>query len=213
MMDWKLDPTDFANIVADAVRAPSMHNSQPWRFRLTGPTIDLHLDPRRQLSVGDPTGRAARVACGAALFNMRLALAVRGTLAIVEVLPVPQHDTLVARLIPGAPRPATPHDRRLHAAIPRRHSNRHPFTETPVPAAARADLVRAAGGESAWLHLAESVAEFETTVDLIREADGRCARTPNTLPYPPHAVLRFGYGLVPYRAGRRPPVDAITPQY
>ena len=167
-MAWDLTPDAFAGLVADAVRAPSMHNTQPWRFRLTGPAIEVLLDPSRRLPVGDPTGRAARVACGAALFNMRLALAVEGTPARVELWPAPD---LVARLTPAGPRPPTPVERRLHAAIPRRHSNRYPFADVPVPASARRGLVGAAQDEGGWLFLAESVAEAEAVADLVRDAD------------------------------------------
>jgi hypothetical protein len=172
-MDWDMTRDRFAGLVADAVRAPSMYNTQPWRFRLTGPTIEVLLDPERRLPVADPTGRAARVACGAAVFNLRLALAVAGSPARVAVWPEPD---LVARLTPAAPRPATPLERRLHAAIPRRHSNRYPFADTPVPAAARTDLVGAARAEGGWLYLAEAVAEAEAVADLIRDAD-RVLRT------------------------------------
>jgi nitroreductase len=183
-MAWELTPDRFAGLVADAVRAPSMHNTQPWRFRLTAPAglrgprsfvlrpaqaaIEVLLDPQRQLPVGDPTGRAARVACGAVLFNLRLALAVAGTPAEVQLCPEPD---LVARLVPGAPRPATPHERRLHAAIPRRHSNRYPLADVPVPPVARADLVRAADDEGCWLHVIESPADADAAADLVREAD------------------------------------------
>jgi hypothetical protein len=169
-MAWDIEPTRLADIVADAVRAPSMHNTQPWRFRLTGPAIDLLLDPRRRLPVADPTGRAARVACGAALYNLRLALAVRGTPAHVTLQPDADDGTVLARLTPAPPRPPTPLERRLHTAIPRRHSNRQPFSEVPVPPTARAELVRAAHDEGAWLHLAESVADADAIVDLIRDA-------------------------------------------
>jgi nitroreductase len=167
-MVWELTPDAFAGLVADAVRAPSMHNTQPWQFRFTGPTIDVLLDPERQLPVGDPTGGSARVACGAAVFNLRIALAVAGSPASVELWPAPG---LVARLAPATPRPATPAERRLHEAIPRRHSNRYPFADVSVPAAARTDLVRAAHDEGGWLHLAESVADAEAITDLIRDAD------------------------------------------
>jgi nitroreductase len=170
-MAWNLDQDRFADIVADAVRAPSMHNTQPWRFRLTGPAIELLLDPQRALPVGDPTGRAARVGCGAALYNLRLALATRGTPAHVALRPDPDDDTILARLTPAPPRPPTPLELRLHAAIPRRHSNRQPFTDVAVPAAVRTELVRAAHAEGAWLHLAESAADAEATIDLVREAD------------------------------------------
>lgn len=167
-MAWDLTPDRFAGLVADAVRAPSMHNTQPWRFRITGPTIEVLLDPQRRLPVGDPTGRAARVAGGAALFNLRLTLAVAGSPADVQLCPEPD---VVARLTPATPRPATPAERRLYAAIPRRHSNRYPLADTPVPPAARTDLVRAAGDEGGWLHVIDSPADADATTDLIRDAD------------------------------------------
>jgi hypothetical protein len=167
-MAWNLTPERFAALVADAVRAPSMHNTQPWRFRLSGQAIDVLLDPERLLPVGDPTGRAARVAGGCALFNLRLALAVEGVPAAVRLLPDPD---VIARLIPADPRPATPAEQRLYAAVPRRHSNRHPFADVPVPADARTALVRAAHDEGGWLHLAESAVDAEATADVIREAD------------------------------------------
>lgn len=167
-MTWNLTPERFAGLVADAVRAPSMHNTQPWQFRQVGNAIDVLLDPDRTLPVGDPTGRAARVACGAALLNLRLALAVDGVPAAVRLWPEPD---VVARLTPAGPRPATPAERQLHAAIPRRHSNRDPFVDVAVPADARAGLVRAAHDEGGWLHLAESAADAEATADLVRESD------------------------------------------
>jgi nitroreductase len=167
-MAWNFTPERFAAFVADAVHAPSMHNTQPWRFRLSGDAIDVLLDRDRLLPVGDPAGRAARVACGCALLNLRLALAVGGHPADVRLVPEPD---VIARLTPAHPQPATPTELRLHAAIPRRHSNRHPFADIPVPADVRTDLVRAARDEQAWLRLAESPEEAEATADVIREAD------------------------------------------
>ena len=69
-------------VVAEAVWAPSVHNTQPWRFttgyepgsRYGSQQISLHADLGRRLSVADPDGRKLMISCGAALFNVRLAL-------------------------------------------------------------------------------------------------------------------------------------------
>ena len=67
--------------------APSMHNTQPWRFRYreTDQTIELYADPSRVLRHADPQGRAVHIACGAALFNLRLAIAVSAREPVVTV--------------------------------------------------------------------------------------------------------------------------------
>src|SRR5215472_6807201 len=78
-------------LVRAAAAAPSMHNTQPWRFRVTdaGRAIELRADPARQLRYGDPAGRAAHIGCGAALFNLRLAAEAAGWQAVVRLLPDP----------------------------------------------------------------------------------------------------------------------------
>ena len=57
-----------------AARAPSVHNTQPWRFTADGDQISLYADAGRQLMAADPEGREMMISCGAALFTARLAL-------------------------------------------------------------------------------------------------------------------------------------------
>jgi nitroreductase len=168
-----LTPELFTAAVDAAIRAPSMHNSQPWRFRHQMDTIEVLADPARRLPAADPAGWAGRMACGAAIFNLRVALAARGAPVRVDLLPDSHQPLLLARLTPLSPRPATPAERSLCAAIPQRHSNRYPFLNTAVPIDVRADLVHAARAEGAWFDVLAGPAPVEAVAAIIQAANDR----------------------------------------
>jgi nitroreductase len=170
-MMWDLDGPQFTELVELAIRAPSVHNTQPWRFRYDPRGIDVLVDEDRLLPASDPSGRAAHLSCGAAAYTCQLALAMRGTPAEILVRPTPAEPPLLARLIPARPRPPTPLERRLHVAVPRRHSNRHPFADEPVPVAARSELISAATAEGGWLDLIIGSTAIDATAALVRTAD------------------------------------------
>lgn len=67
-------PTEIEQVIKPAGLAPSLYNAQPCRFRILPQVIELHFAPFRRLPAADPAGRELRLACGAALFNLRLAL-------------------------------------------------------------------------------------------------------------------------------------------
>lgn len=167
----QLDAALFHTAVAAAIRAPSMHNTQPWRFRARAGALEVLGDPGRRLPVADPRGWGVRLACGAAIFNARLAFAVAGTPAEVRLRPDPDQPDLYARLSPGAPRPASPHEAELYTAIGHRHSNRHPFGPQPVPAEVRRELVAAAVAEGAWLDLLIGRGPLAVVAEVVRAAD------------------------------------------
>jgi nitroreductase len=144
---------EFDAAVAAAIRAPSMHNSQPWRFRLRDGAIEVLRDADRSLPVADATGWATRLGCGAAVYNARLALAATGRPALVRLRPAVAEPDLLARLSPGPAAQPTPVERELLAAVPLRHTNRSPFLPTPVPGDVRQRLVEAARAEGGWLDL------------------------------------------------------------
>jgi nitroreductase len=155
--------------VAAAVQAPSVHNTQPWLFRITDDAIEVHADWRRQLIVSDPTGRAVRMSCGAAVLNARLALRRMGFTVEVDVKP--DHDGALAHILVTGLSPPTPTEIALYDAIPRRHSNRFPFLDTDVSASERTALMRAAEVEGAWLSLVIGQVALDVVVSMAHLAD------------------------------------------
>jgi nitroreductase len=142
-------------LLTAAGRAPSLHNSQPWRFRLTPSTIELHADRDRRVPVADPDDRELRIGCGAALFNLRLALHGLGIRPLVTILPIRSRPDLLAVVRAGGHKPITPDQQRLLSAVPLRRTNRHPFSDAQVTRQELYALRRAAQDENCWLHLLE----------------------------------------------------------
>lgn len=117
-----------------ATRAPSVHNSQPWRWRVTTDGLQLHADPERHLPQIDPDSRDLLLSCGAALHHAVVALAAMGWQAKVTRFPDPLHKTHLATITPHR-QPASDLDIVLAAAIPRRRTDRRHYAWWPVPAA------------------------------------------------------------------------------
>jgi hypothetical protein len=118
---------------ATALRAPSIFNTQPWRWELHGPTLELWADRSRQLDVTDPTGRMLTISCGVALDHALVALAADGYDPTVERLPADDAPQLLARITLTGGSVAKTGALRLLAAIAQRHTDRRPFADTPVP--------------------------------------------------------------------------------
>jgi len=164
-------PVDLHAAVGAAIRAPSVHNTQPWLFRIGDDFVDVHADPCRQLPVADPDGSALRISCGAAILNLRLSLARQGWATRTVLMPDPSGPRHLARVSLDRPQPATPADLELFAAIPHRHTNRDPFLDTAVPLTVRARLVEAARAEGAWLDLINGPVAQTMIAELIRVSD------------------------------------------
>jgi nitroreductase len=137
---------------ARAILAPSIHNSQPWRFILTKGVLELHADRARQLQVLDPASRQLMISCGCALFNVRVALAAAGYATDVQRFPEPGRSGLLARLSAIDPEQGPVEElAALDPAIELRHTNRRRFTDERMPAELVEDLVAAAAAEGANL--------------------------------------------------------------
>ena len=162
---------ELREIVGLAVRAPSLHNSQPWRFQVGQGCIDVLADPTRTLLIADPDGWAVRLACGAAAFNIRLGYHRLGWEPAVSLLPEPGNPALLARVRPHRRRPAAPVERALVEAVPRRHSNRHPFLDTAIPVPHLVALPQAAMAEGAWLTVLDDPGRVSDVAALVRHSE------------------------------------------
>src|SRR6478735_2391437 len=91
-------------LIRSACSAPSVHNTQPWSWRVLDlTTIELYADRGRQLSATDPRGRDLAISCGAALHQFVVAAEAFGLAAAVVLRPVKEDEELLARiqLTPG----------------------------------------------------------------------------------------------------------------
>lgn len=136
-----------------SLHAPSVFNTQPWRWLITGDKMELYADTGRQLGTVDPEGRLLLLSCGAALHHARIALAAAGWAADVERLPDPERPDLLARITLGEKIPADPEAQRMAAAIPRRRTDRRAFGERRVSDEMLTRLRRFVEFEGAYLHV------------------------------------------------------------
>jgi len=166
-------------LLRTAGRAPSLHNSQPWQFRVSPRSIELLADPARTLPVADPDGREQRLACGAALFNLRLALHGYGIRPTVTVLPDRARPELLAVIRHGGAKKPTPEQTRLLQAVPLWRTNRHPFSAEAVAPPAQHALRRAALDEGAWLHVVHDPDQRAAVHTLVLRAHRRQTADPD----------------------------------
>ncbi len=142
-----------AYVVAAAVWAPSVHNTQPWWFSAGGQEISLHADAGRQLMVADPRGREMMISCGAALFTARLALRSLGYIPETFVLPDPGQPLLVARVRWHRRAASAEFEQRLFDQVLRRRTHRGGFDPLPLSPALLGVLQEGAERDGAILRI------------------------------------------------------------
>jgi nitroreductase len=126
------DTGTIRTVLTLAGRAPSVHNTQPWRWRVDDTSLHLYADAERQLPNTDPDGRDLILSCGTALHHCVVAFAAVGWLSKVTRLPNPDDPNHLAA-IELSPYPADAVDIALAAAIPRRRTDRRHYSSWPVP--------------------------------------------------------------------------------
>jgi hypothetical protein len=140
-----IQAAEVDRILERACRAPSVHNTQPWTWRVGADRVDLFADYRRQLVYADPQGRDLMISCGAALHHFQVAARAMGYATSVRRVPRSGDEQLVASMqltVAPAPEDAAA----LLEAISRRRTDRRRLTSWPVPGE-RLDALVAAGSQ------------------------------------------------------------------
>jgi hypothetical protein len=150
------EPEVIRDAVLLASRAPSLHNSQPWRWVVEGAKMHLWADPRRMMPATDRTGREMTLSCGAILDHLRVAMAAAGWDCTTDRLPDPFEPDHLATLQFRPTDAVTEAQQQRAAAILRRRTDRLPFG-----APARWQALESA--------LRRTVEPYEVTLDVVAD--------------------------------------------
>ncbi|MFJ2761322.1 Acg family FMN-binding oxidoreductase [Streptomyces prasinus] len=180
MQTREFDAAAVHTLLAAAVAAPSIHNTQPWRFGLDpdSGTVQVRADHRRQLPRADPLRRAQHMSVGAAVFNLRVAAEHLGWDPVVRLRPAVDDPDLLATVqlsCPAADRHLSLSG--LYDAVERRHTSRMPFTGRPVPDPVVTEMIGAARAEGAHLDVPD-IMGTRRLLHLTEAAETRNAADP-----------------------------------
>jgi hypothetical protein len=156
------------------VLAPSTHNTQPWKFALTGEGIEIYGDYARRMPVVDPGNREMLMSIGAAVFNLRVAAAHFGLQCRVDynLSGDSERPLAFARLEPSFS--PTAEDARHDALFPyltMRHTTRAPFLLTRIPASILDRLTTIGERSRASLHISTDGALNSKIADTVAESE------------------------------------------
>ncbi|WP_433605947.1 Acg family FMN-binding oxidoreductase [Dactylosporangium sp. CA-139114] len=144
---------ELARAAAAALHAPSVLNTQPWRWRIVHDEALLYADRRRRLATLDPTGRLLVLSCGAALHHACVTLAADGIAFEVDAQPRDDDPDLLAVVRYRGTAEPSARVEQMRQAIGSRQSDRRPFADRPVPDEVIERLCRAAQRTDARLHM------------------------------------------------------------
>jgi nitroreductase len=173
-----MDDSDLRLVVDCASLAPSVHNTQPWRFQAGGDLIKVLGDRERSLGYLDPTGRQLHISCGGAVEFARLAVRDLGRECTVRLRPDPDDDGLLAQLTIGAALAPSQLEHAMAEAMSRRYTDRTPYDGRPVPVEILAEAQSLAASYDVWLRVVGDPAQRTVLTSILTDAEAAEAADP-----------------------------------
>jgi hypothetical protein len=160
-----------------ACRAPSVHNSQPWRWVSEGGVLQLFVDRNRWVERADRSGREAILSCGAVLDHLRIAMVAAGWQANIERFPNPNNLDHLASVEFRPLDFVTEAQRERAEAILQRRTDRLPFSQPTFWAWLEPVLFSSVDNDVAMLdvlsdELRPKLAEASYLTQTLRRDDG-----------------------------------------
>src|ERR1700730_11071985 len=167
MLKVLADEGAVCRLLEPVQRAPSVHNTQPWWFRIVaddridicarfGDGAGLALNGTGRPPVSLALRREVFISCGAAMYNLRRAVRTTTRDLAVWLLPGDPDPSVLAsvEIVTGRTKLPTSTEQDLYEPIPRRHTNRWPYDDRrPVPATVLTAIQHAAAREQGWLRV------------------------------------------------------------
>jgi nitroreductase len=182
MTATRIDLGTVRAALALTARAPSVHNSQPWRWRVRDGVVDLYADLTRWLPLTDTDGRDLVVSCGAALHHLQVALRGLDVAYTVDRMPDPERPDLLASIHLGLTDIGHPAEKEsvldAASAIMKRRTDRRRYTDWPVPPEHLADLAARAAERGALLRVVPEGPALRTLALAIQTAAMEHAAVP-----------------------------------
>jgi nitroreductase len=176
-VDGTTGSVDVDALLEAGALAPSSHNAQPWWLCRRDGTVEIHGDLDRALPAADPDHRGLRLACGAAIANVRLAVRAHGRRAHLRLLPDPEDPWFLGVVTVGAPHAATTLEKALANAIPQRRTDRSALSGQGVTLRVRDELRALAQREHSWAVFVDeggerrALAEFAARAHAVQQND------------------------------------------
>jgi len=168
-------------VLERACRAPSVHNTQPWRWEVRHDEVRLYADSTRRLEVADPDGRDLMISCGAALHHLQVAAAGLGWRArLIRFPDSSDHDLLAVASLRQSR--VSAEQTALLGAIESRRTDRRRFSSRPVTSERLRRLAAVGSGWGAQVLPVESpgvrseLALLTRRAARIQDADDRYVR-------------------------------------